>query len=176
MTITLKELFLGELDREAKTTRRLLEQVPEGKADWKPHEKSMPFGYLATLVATLPSWTVFTIDRDELDIRPVGGEPYKSPEYKTTAELVAGFDKNVADAKKALENTTDEHLMKPWAFFVAGQKISEDPRYIVLRDTVLNHLMHHRGQLSVYLRLLEAKVTSLYGPTADEPFFGGASS
>ena len=168
---SMTDLFLAELERETPRTRRALEQVPEGKPEWVPHPKSMPLGYLAALVATLPSWIVFTVNQDELDIRPPGGEAYKMPEWSTTADLLALFDKGVADARAALQNTNDEHLMKPWRFVVGGRMMSEDPRHIVLRDTVFNHLAHHRGQLTVYLRLNEKLVPAIYGPSADErPF------
>ena len=169
--MTLTESFLSELEREIPRTRKALESVPTGKHDWKPHPKSMPLGYLAALVATLPSWAYFTIEQDELDIRPVGKEPYKMPEWSTTAELLKIFDDAVAQARQALQGTNDEHLMKPWRFVIAGRVMSEDPRHVVLRDTVFNHLAHHRGQLTVYLRLNEAKVPSVYGPTADDPRF-----
>jgi DinB family protein len=169
MTIT--ELFLAELEREVPRTRKALEQVPEGRADWKPHPKSMPMGYLAALVATLPSWIYYTVKQDELDIRPPGKEPMKLPEWSTTGELVEIFDRSVAQAREALQNTNDDHLMKPWRFMVAGHVASEDPRHVVLRDTVLNHLAHHRGQLTVYLRLNEKKVPAIYGPSADERAF-----
>src|SRR5213593_3580431 len=112
--------FLAELEREAPRTRRALEQVPVGRPDWKPHAKSMQLGYLAALVATLPSWTHFTVMQDELDIRPVGKEPYKMPEWSTTAELLEIFDDGVAQARQALQGTNDEHLMKPWRFMVSG--------------------------------------------------------
>ena len=169
--MTMTDLFLAELEREVPRTRRTLENVPTGKHDWKPHEKSMALGYLASLVATLPSWAYFTIMQDELDIRPVGKEPYKMPEWTTTADLLKIFDDGVAQAREALQNTNDEHLMKPWRFMVAGHVASEDPRHIVLRDTVFNHLAHHRGQLTVYLRLNEKRVPAIYGPSADErPF------
>jgi hypothetical protein len=168
---TMTELFLAELEREAPRTRRALEQVPEGEPEWAPHPKSMPLGYLAALVATLPSWIVFTVNQDELDIRPPGGEPYAMPEWRTTDELLNMFEKSFMDAREALQNTNDEHLMKPWRFLVAGRVMSEDPRHLVLRDTVLNHLAHHRGQLTVYLRLNEKLVPAIYGPSADErPF------
>ena len=167
----LTDLFLAELEREVPRTRRALEQVPVGRHDWKPHPKSMPLGYLAGLVATLPSWVFFTVMQDELDIRPVGKEPYKMPEWTTTDELLALFDGGVAQAREALQNTNDEHLMKPWKFMVAGQVMAEDPRHIVLRDTVMSHLAHHRGQLTVYLRLNDKPVPAIYGPSADErPF------
>lgn len=161
------ELFLGELEREASGTRRALERVPEGKYDWKPHPKSMAFGYLAELVATMPSWAVFTIDHEELDLAT-----YQKPSLRTPEELVRGHDEAVAAAKKSLENTSDEHLMKPWRMLVAGKQVMEPtPRYIVLRDSVFNHLAHHRGQLTVYLRLLAQPVPAIYGPSADEGKF-----
>lgn len=169
MTIT--EFFLAELEREIPRTRRVLEQVPTGRHDWKPHEKSMPLGYLAGLVATLPSWAYFTIMQDELDIRPVGKEPYTMPEWSTTADLLKIYDDAVGQAREALGGTNDEHLMKPWRFVVAGRVMAEDPRHVVLRDTVFNHIAHHRGQLTVYLRLNEKPVPAIYGPSADErPF------
>lgn len=168
---TMTELFLAELERETPRTRRTLEQVPEGKPAWAPHPKSMPMGYLAGLTAVLPSWIVFTVNQDELDIRPPGGKPWELPAWNTTSELLALFDKSVAGARAALQATNDEHLLKPWRFVVGGRVMSEDPRYIVLRDTVFNHLAHHRGQLTVYLRLNEKAVPAIYGPSADErPF------
>jgi uncharacterized damage-inducible protein DinB len=161
-------LFLGELEREGAVTRRTLQQVPEGHDDWTPHEKSMPFGYLATLVATLPSWVVMVVNQEELDINPPGGSAFKRPELRTVAELVAGLDSSVESAREALTGTNDEHLMKPWRFLVAGRVVSEFPRHIMLRDSVFNHLAHHRGQLTVYLRLLGAHIPSIYGPSGDE--------
>jgi uncharacterized damage-inducible protein DinB len=161
------ELFLAELEREAAPTRRVLERVPEGRYDWKPHEKSMTLGYLAELVARLPLWCVNAIQRDELELTTAD----KLPPLRTSRELVQALDENVARAREALANTTDEHLLKPWRLLVAGQIVSEDPRHIVLRDAVFNHLAHHRGQLTVYLRLNGAPVPSIYGPSADEKTF-----
>jgi uncharacterized damage-inducible protein DinB len=160
------ELFLGELEREGAATRRTLERIPEGRYDWKPHEKSMPLGYLAELVARLPSWSVFTINQDELELGTWKPEP-----LRTSQELVKALDEGLAAAREALTNTTDEHLMKPWRLIVAGKVALEQPRHIVLRDSVFNHLAHHRGQLTVYLRLNEADVPAIYGPSADEPNF-----
>ena len=162
------ELFLGELEREAAATRRVIERVPEGRDDYKPHERSMPLGRLATLVATMPGWVVMTVNQDEMDLRPPGGAEYKQPELRTRRELLEALDASVAKAREALAATTDEHLMTPWKFKVAGKVVSEQPRHIVLRDSVFNHLAHHRGQLTVYLRLNEAPVPAIYGPTADE--------
>jgi len=163
----LTDLFLAELEREAAATRHALERVPEGRYDWKPHEKSMTLGYLAELVARLPSWPVFMIKQDELELTT-----YKSEPLRTSRELVEALDKGVAATREALANTTDEHLMKPWRLLVAGKVVSEQPRHIALRDAVFNHLAHHRGQLTVYLRLNDAPVPAIYGPSADEGSFG----
>ena len=167
----LHELFLAELEREAPSTRRALERVPEGRNHWKPHEKSMALGYLAALVASLPGWAAMTVKLDEFNLDPNGDSKYKTRERATRKELLQLFDDSVAEAREALANTTDEHLLKPWRFLVNGHLVSEQPRYIVLRDTVFNHLAHHRGQLTVYLRLTDASVPAIYGPSADEGRF-----
>ena len=160
------ELFLAELEREAILTRRTLERVPDGRYDWKPHEKSMPFGYLSELVARLPSWPVFMIKQDELDLTG-----YKQNPLRTSRELVQALDDGLAQAREAFTNTTDEHLMKPWRLLVGGNVVQEQPRYIMLRDGVFNHLAHHRGQLTVYLRLNDVPVPAIYGPSADDRSF-----
>ena len=162
---------MAELEREAGPTRRVLERVPEGRDDWKPHEKSMPLGYLATLVARLPTWATMTIKQDELDLNPPGGSGYTPPAVHSRAELLAAFDTGVTEAREALASTTDDYLLTPWRLLVAGKVVLEQPRHVVLRDSVFNHLAHHRGQLTVYLRLLGARVPAIYGPSADErPF------
>jgi uncharacterized damage-inducible protein DinB len=165
------ELFSAELEREAAGTRRVLERVPEGRNDWKPHQKSMPLGHLATLVATMPSWIVATVDQDELDLHPPGAPRPKPQELNTRRELVEAFDSHVAKAKQVLASTTDEHLMTPWRLLVGGRVVNEQPRHVILRDAVFNHLAHHRGQLIVYLRLNDASVPAIYGPSADEGGF-----
>ena len=164
------ELLLAELEREAVGTRRALERVPEGRDDWKPHEKSMPLGYLASLIATMPGWVAAMINQDELDLSAPG--ELQQPAFRTNRELLEGFDKMVARAREALASTTDEHLMTTsWRLLVQGKVVSEEVRYVAIRDGALNHLAHHRGQLTVYLRLNEVPVPSLYGPTADEKAF-----
>ena len=167
----LTELFVAELDRETRPTRRVLERVPQGRDDWKPHEKSMPLGYLATLVARLPTWATMTIRQDELDLNPPGGSGYTPGVLRSPAELVQAFDAGVAEARDALSSTTEDHLLTPWRLLVAGRVVLEQPRHVVLRDSVFNHLAHHRGQLTVYLRLTGALVPSIYGPSADERGF-----
>lgn len=167
----LTELFLAELDREAAGTRRVLERLPDGRSGWKPHEKSMSLGRLSTLVATMPSWITMMVHQNELDFRPPGGSRYQPQELHTSRELVEAHDAHVAKAREALAGTTDEHLMTPWRFLVGGRVVSESPRHIVLRDGVFNHLAHHRGQLTVYLRLNAVPVPAIYGPSADEGSF-----
>ncbi len=162
----LTDLFLAELEQEAAVTRRTLERVPDGRYDWRPHEKSMTLGYLAELVARLPSWPVFMIKQDEFDLTTDKPQP-----LRTSRELVQALDEGVAATREALANTTDEHLLKPWRLLIAGRVVSEEPRYIALRHGVFNHLAHHRGQLTVYLRLNDAPVPSIYGPSADERSF-----
>jgi uncharacterized damage-inducible protein DinB len=169
--MTKTEWFLAELESEAAKSRRVLEQAPEGKRDWKPHEKSMPFGYLAELVANIPSWVGMAITLDELDVAPPGGSQYKPAPLNTSAELVAALDKAVAQARQALQQTNDAHLATPWRLLAAGQLALEQPRHEIIRDTFL-HSAHHRGQMTVYLRLLGAKVPAVYGPTADDTNFG----
>lgn len=169
MTVT--ELFTAQLERESARCRRALERVPEGRNDWKPHEKSMQLGYLATLVATMPSWIAMAISQDELDLNPPGGSGYKPLVWSTTGELVTALDDAVAKAREALAGTRDEHLLTAWRLLVAGRVVAEDPRHVVITDT-FTHLAHHRGQLTVYLRLNEALVPALYGPSADEKSFG----
>lgn len=168
--MNLRELFSEELAREGAITRRTLERVPEGRDEWKPHDKSMPLGYLAMLVATLPTWITMILGREEFDLKPPGGGSSFGKELKTSRELVDALDKGVAEAREALARATDESLLTPWRLLVAGTVVSEKPRHIVLRETI-NHLAHHRGQLTVYLRLNDVPVPSIYGPTADETSF-----
>ena len=164
------DLFVAELDREAVRSRRALENVPEGKSDFKPHEKSMQFGYLATMVATMPMWITMMLRQDELDVAPVGGSSHKWPNPGTSAEYVAALDSSATEAKQALRDTSEAHLLTPWRLLAGGKVVSEHPRHEMIRDTI-NHWAHHRGQMTVYLRLMGAKVPSLYGPSADEARF-----
>jgi len=162
------ELFLDQLKSEEGGTRRVLERVPEGRNDWKPHEKSMPLGYLSALVASMPGWIEFMVNRDELDIASAEGAKFKPRIPATNCELLYAFDKSLAKARVALQAATDERLMTPWKFIVAGHVADERPRYMMIRDAVFSHLAHHRGQLTVYLRLNKALVPAVYGPSADE--------
>jgi uncharacterized damage-inducible protein DinB len=166
----LKEFLLAELDREVKRSRGALEQAPEGKYDWKPHEKSMIFGYLANMVATIPMWITMQINQDELDIAPKDGGKFEQKRLDTGAELIEALDKAAAGAREAFEKTSDEHLMTNWQLKAGGNVVMEAPRHEMIQDTIL-HWAHHRGQMTVYLRLMGAKVPAIYGPSADDNQF-----
>jgi uncharacterized damage-inducible protein DinB len=164
----LTQLFLDELDREAPRTRRAVERVPVGRDDWKPHPSSMPLARLAGLVASMPSWVTLIIQQDELDLTPSGGGQYQQP---SVDQLAAMLDQHVAKARESLKATNDDFLTTTnWRLKAGGQVVMNQPRHIVLRDT-LNHLAHHRGQLTVYLRLLGQPVPAIYGPSADDQQF-----
>jgi uncharacterized damage-inducible protein DinB len=164
----LKDLLLPEFDQEMASTRKTLERIPEDKFDWKPHEKSMALGYLATHLANLPSWAVNAISADSLDLAPPSAPPYQMPVASSRAEVVEMFDQNVAAARAAIAGASDEHFMTPWSLLKGGQTILTFPRLTVVRSFVLNHGIHHRAQLGVYLRLNDVPVPSIYGPSADE--------
>lgn len=155
------ELLRAQLEREIPITRHAVERVPDGKDDWKPHPKSMAMGYLASLVSGMFGWITLMIERDHLDLGGGGANA------TTTAGRLANFDEAVEGARKALANVSEEHLMKPWQLRVGGKVVDEKPRHIMIADT-FSHLAHHRGQLTVYIRLNDQKVPSIYGPTADE--------
>ena len=167
--MTLTQLFLSELEREAPRTRRALEQVPLEHDDWTPHPKSMPLGRLAGLVASMPSWINLIIEQDELNLTPPAGQgTYQQP---ASNMLVAVHDAHVQKAREVLSRTTDEFLMTTnWRLLAGGHVVLNQPRHVVLRDT-LNHLAHHRGQLTVYLRLNGRVVPAIYGPSADDQSF-----
>ena len=135
----ISELLLAELDREAVGIRKTLERVPEGKNDWKPHEKSMPLGYLATIVATIPGWLDMVVNMDELDINPPGGPKFRPQEWKTRRDLLGQFEASLNKGREVLQKTTDDHLLNTkWRMLAAGKLMSEQPRYIAIRDGVLN--------------------------------------
>jgi uncharacterized damage-inducible protein DinB len=166
----LNELLLAEYDREVERSRKALEQMPDGKKEWKPHESSMAFGYLCEMVATIPTWIAMTIQLAEWDIAPKDGPKMKREALNSAEDYRKAHQKATADGRKAIEGVSDEHLQKPWKLLVGGNVVLEMSRYDMVCDT-LNHLAHHRGQMTVYLRLLGAKVPALYGPSADEKNF-----
>ena len=167
--MTLTQMFVAELEREAPRTRRALEQVPVGCDDWTPHPKSMPLGRLAGLVAAMPSWIGLIVEQDELNLTPPPGQgTFQQPE---TDSLVAVHEGHVQKAREVLSRTNDEFLLTTrWRLLAGGNVVMNELRHIVLRDT-LNHLAHHRGQLTVYLRLNDRTVPSIYGPSADDQRF-----
>jgi uncharacterized damage-inducible protein DinB len=159
------DLILPELGNEMATTRRLLERLPDPQFDWKPHAKSMTLGRLATHIAEIPGWVGSIVDKPGFD---VGGD-YTPQVAASMAEVLAMLDRNVTQVTQALRPLTDATLMETWRLTKQGQPILEMPRLGVVRILLLNHLIHHRGQLAVYLRLLDVPLPSIYGPSADTP-------
>lgn len=158
------QTLLPEFDQEMKSTRKLLECVPDGKFDYKPHEKSMTLGRLAAHVAEMPNYMISTLTLEKLDF--TGEEKPFTP--ATRQELLEAFDKTAAEARDLLANATDEDLAKLWTLSFKGQQIFSMPRAAVLRNLCLNHLYHHRGQLGVYLRMNNVEFPGMYGPSASE--------
>lgn len=165
--MTQVEMLLTEFDRETSVTRQLLERVPEERTSWRPHERSWTLGQLALHLATLPTWLVATVRGTELDIDPATGGPYPRPVFESAASTLRAFDRNVAEARAVLAATADAELGVLWTLKTAGVPVFTMPRGAVLRTFVFNHSVHHRGQLSVYLRLCEVRLPPMYGPTAD---------
>lgn len=166
----LKEFLRAEMDREIERSRRALEQAPEGEYDWKPHDKSMIFGYLANMVATIPMWITMQLNQDELDIAPKDGSKFEQKQLESSAELIAALDQAAAGAREAFDKTSDEHLSTNWQLKAGGTVVAEAARHEMIQDTLL-HWAHHRGQMTVYLRLMGAKVPAIYGPSADDKEF-----
>lgn len=166
--MAIKDALLPEFDQEMAGTRMTLERVPVDKFDWRPHPKSGTMGWLATHVANLPSWVVMTLEKDSLDLAPAGQPPQRTKPAESREQLLSKFEENVAAARKAIEAANDELMRKPWSLLSGGQTIFTMPKAAVLRGVVMNHLIHHRGQLTVYLRLNDVPVPALYGPSADE--------
>ncbi|MGI8992569.1 MAG: DinB family protein [Bryobacteraceae bacterium] len=170
--MNISEMLLPEFDEEMKNTRKMLERVPEDKFDYKPHEKSMTMDRLASHVAELPVWAKHTFEMDVLDMQP-GQQPYLA---KSKKELLEHFDKQVAEARRLIADATDQKLNEIWTFKYAGKTVIEMPRAAVLRSMVMNHMIHHRAQMSVYLRLVDVEVPGMYGPSADEMKFWTAQN
>lgn len=155
----------AEFDHEARVTRRHLERLPEDKLEWRPHVRSFTARDLASHIVECVQWTDAIFTRDELDMDPKTYQPYRAA---AVAELLAAFDASVAKGRQAMAGATDRDMLEPWRFKIMGKPRFEKTRAAVLRDFTLSHLIHHRGQLSVYLRLLDVPVPGSYGPTADE--------
>ena len=166
--MSIAEMLLPEFDQEMANTRKLLACVPDPAPSWKPHEKSMTLARLAGHVAELPNWALQTLDRDVLDITPAPGQGFTALTATSRKELLEVFDRNVAEARKAIAGASDEHLGKIWKLVFRGNTVVTMPRAAVLRSMVMNHLIHHRAQLGVYLRLNNVAIPGMYGPSADE--------
>jgi uncharacterized damage-inducible protein DinB len=165
--MSIAQSLLPEFDHEMATTRTLLERVPANKAGWNPHSKSMTLGRLSTHIAELLQWVNGTLRQTEIDVNPVGGPAFVAKPFESTSALLTMFDANVKAAREILAATPDSEFFVPWSLKNAGKVEMTMPRIAVLRGFVLNHIVHHRGQLSVYLRLNDVAVPSIYGPTAD---------
>lgn len=166
--MTIAETFLPEFEHEMASTRKLLERVPDDKLDWQAHEKSRSIGWVASHLAEIVGWVEGTLTADTWDINPADGEPYTSPEYASRHEILDAFDANVAEAKARIAATPDEEFAKSWSLLSAGEALITMPKAGVIRTWVLNHLIHHRGHLCVYLRLNDIPVPGMYGPSGDE--------
>ena len=160
--------ILPEFDQEMATTRRVLERVPGARLSYRPHPKSWTLGELAMHVATIPSWSVMTLQKSELDMGPPDAPRPKTPEAKSVGELLERFDAQVQEARSAIANASDPTLLGDWSLLSGGKAMLTMPRIAVLRSFVMNHMIHHRGQLSVYLRLCDVPLPSVYGNTADD--------
>ncbi len=164
----MRDHLLPEYDHEMATTRRLLERVPEDRLDWTPHPKSFNLQALLSHLVNIPSWIPMTLEQEVLDMAPEGKEPWKTPQLETRTAWLAAFDANVAAGRASLEKLEDASLGQTWALKAGAKTLFSAPRAGVLRGFVFSHLIHHRAQLSVYLRMLDVPLPGIYGPSADE--------
>ena len=165
----ISEMLLPEFDHEVATARKFLERVPDDKFGWQPHTKSMTLGRLAAHVAEIPGWAKETMTLTDLNLAPPGGPAFEPWIPKSRAEILEKFEQNIAAGRKAIAESADDAYSVPWSLLMGEQTILTMPRISVLRTWVLNHVIHHRAQLGVYLRLLDIPVPSTYGPSADDP-------
>jgi uncharacterized damage-inducible protein DinB len=166
--MSIAESILPEFDMEMASTRKVLERVPDDKLSWKAHDKSNTIGWVACHLAEIPGWVEGTLSADHWDIHPAGGEPYQSPQLDTTKSIVELFDANANAARDRIAAAPDEEFSKPWSLLMGGQTLFTMPKLGVIRTWVLNHTIHHRAHLCVYLRLNNIPVPAIYGPSADE--------
>lgn len=168
--MSMSATVLNQFDQVAMGTRQHLESIPDAKLGWKPHEKSYSIGELGSHLANLPNWVMMTLGQDEFDLNPADGDDGgQQPEYASVAEMVAALDAHTEAARQAIESASDETLMSPWSLLNGGEVIFTMPKIAVLRVFVMDHMIHHRGQMTVYLRLLDVPVRQTFGPTADFP-------
>jgi uncharacterized damage-inducible protein DinB len=166
--MSIAQALLPEFDHEMANTRKTLERVPDAKLDWRPHEKSFDMRGMLTHMANMPKWSVMTINESSFDMAPEGEDPTTEEPVVSVEGALEMFDANVASAREAIANASDEELMATWSLLKAGEEVLTFPRIAVLRSFILNHMIHHRGQLTVYLRLNDLPLPALYGPSADE--------
>jgi uncharacterized damage-inducible protein DinB len=164
----ISEALLPEFDQESANTRKVLERCPEEKFGWKPHPKSFAMGSLATHIVNMAGWGIDTLKTESFDVAPPGAPPYKEEPVKTSKELLEKFDKNTAALRASIAETDDAHFMQPWSLLAGGKTIFTMPRIACIRSMIMNHTVHHRAQLTVYLRLNDLPVPAIYGPSADE--------
>jgi uncharacterized damage-inducible protein DinB len=164
------QTLLPEFDQEMQNTRKILECVPDDKLDYQPHPKSMSMARLATHIAELPGWSTMTLDRELLEM----DSNYKPVIAGSKAELLSIFDKNAAEARTKIAAATDADWQKTWTFKWNGEVVLSMPRAAVMRGVVMNHLIHHRGQLSVFLRMVDVAIPGMYGPSADDKVVASA--
>ncbi|WZP00577.1 DinB family protein [Isosphaeraceae bacterium EP7] len=160
--------LLPEFDHEMANTRKVLERVPDDKLDWQPHPKSHTIGWNANHLTNIPDWLVHALATTELDIAPVGGEAYVTPQAASRREILESFDRNVAAAREGIGRADEEHMAQPWTLLHAGNTVFTMTRSAVLRQIIINHMIHHRAILCVYLRLNDIPVPGMYGPSGDE--------
>ena len=165
--MSIAESLLPEFDHETATTRTLLERVPDDHVAFKPHPKSMSLGELAIHVSVLPRWAPIALKETQFDTNPPGGPPDVQPAFESTAKMLAAYDEGVNASRAMLAAATDGELMVPWTLKTGGKTVFSMPRVAVFRAFIMNHAIHHRGQLSVYLRMCGVPLPSIYGPTAD---------
>src|SRR5258708_4174669 len=166
--MSIAQTLLPEFEQEMANTRKVLERVPDEKWNWKPHDKSGTTGWLAAHVGTVPGWLTMTLNSESLDYTPVDGPSYTPPKIENSKDLLAAFDKESAEARAAITKASDQYMIQNWSLLAGGKEIFTMPRVACIRGMIMNHLIHHRGQLTVYLRLLNVPVPGLYGPSADE--------
>ena len=166
--MAISQSLLGEFDHETANSRKSIERVPDEKFDWKPHPKSSSMGHLAGHIAMIPSWAKMALETKEFDVNPPGGQRAQMPQLKSKAEILAAFDQGIPAARAAIAAASDETLMQPWSLLNGGKAVFTLPRVAVLRSMVMNHMIHHRAQLGVYLRMNDIPVPAIYGPSADE--------
>jgi uncharacterized damage-inducible protein DinB len=166
--MSISQSILPEFDQEMANTRKTLERVPDDKLGWKPHPKSFSMGALAQHLAQLVGWAKETMTLDSFDVAPPGAPPYQPPAIKSRQDILDTFDRGLAAARAAIAGASDEQMEKPWSLLNGGKPMFTMPRIAVLRSMLMNHCIHHRAQLGVYLRLNDIPVPSIYGPSADE--------